>query len=108
MKHYSYQKFIHDLDTDSVNINDHMSKNPFCYDEQHPIDLYLSVLDLKIDTLDEFNKLIDNLDSSKIVLIDNRPHTENAIIKDFEEYTLKGYIKYLSYQGLECFVRSDL
>lgn len=60
------------------------------------------ILDETIDTVEEFNRIADNLvDVDELILIDTRKHTNNPIIRSYAETTLKAYVHLFTKRGIK-------
>lgn len=103
-KKYTKQKFLLNCDYENVDIKRHMIDFDFAKDNSI-YTISVSELDAKVDTVgDMYNVVFSMPDGAVPVLLNDRPHSELAIITEYSDATIKAYIKQFELLGKECYI----
>lgn len=117
-KHYCYQKFLFEVETDDINLDKLYCNYKDVYPYQEPENLFdearieraidIKELDTKVTTLSDMETLLTKLKHVSLLYIrDTYKYGNNTIVNDFRRLTLKGYIWYFRKAGIDCLIMRD-
>ncbi|MDO5576286.1 MAG: hypothetical protein Q4F84_04345 [Fibrobacter sp.] len=104
MSKYTRPQFLLNCDCESVDLQAHVltvTNDNLGRENYSPI--LLSELDCTINTEEDIAKMVSRLDDKlPILLVNDRPATDNPIVRDFGDETIKAYIQCFDKYGIDC------
>lgn len=113
-EYYCRQKFLFDSTISVMDLEKYYTCKPtFLQDYKEQINLFdddnvsrsidISELDCNIDNLSDFESLIkQTAHVNTIYILDSRTKTDNSIISNFQQKSLKAYINFFEKYGKNC------
>ncbi len=76
---------------------------------ENALQIFISELDMKIGNEENWDHFLEQLpDQADVILINDRPPSNNPIYREFNNNTIKAYIYRLSHAGICCRLREGI
>ena len=96
-----HQEFLLDCDYQKIQLEDYSVQ--FIDLDEQTFEIPISELDLKISSEANWNEFIVQIPRNMlVVIINDRPHSDNPIYKEFSDNTQKAYLYRLRNVGIAC------